>query len=312
MTSGIGPSAANFAALVHGGAGASADDVDGCRTAARAGRAAAANGGDALAAAIAAVVALEDDGRFNAGSGAVLCLDGTTVELDAAVMDSSGRLGAVACVQRVKNPVLVAQAVSQTPHWLLAGEGAERFARVAGFPVYEAIAERTTRRHQRMMANLQTEESVVPGVDNVLFRKHWNYATPWPDKPPPAPGSACDTVGAVVRDKQGRFAVACSTGGSAPSLLGRVGDTPIIGSGFYAGPHGAVAATGIGEHIVRHLLSYAVYQWIAEGAPLQAALERGIALFPDEIDVGLIAVSRTEAGSLSNRNMPVDLVDDAL
>src|SRR5690606_35625780 len=99
MTSGIGPSADSFAVVVHGGAGASVEDVDGCRKAARAGHSAAANGGDALAAAISAVVALEDDGRFNAGSGAVLCLDGTTIEHDAAVMDCSGRLGAVACVQ---------------------------------------------------------------------------------------------------------------------------------------------------------------------------------------------------------------------
>ena len=70
------------------------------------------------------------------GRGAIVGLDGTTIEFDAAVMDSNGRLGAVACLQRVKNPVLVAQAVSRSPHWLLAGEGAERFA-LKGMP--EAI-----------------------------------------------------------------------------------------------------------------------------------------------------------------------------
>lgn len=120
--------------------------------------------------------------------------------------------------------------------------------------------------------------------------------------------AACDTVGAVVRDRHGQFTVACSTGGSAPSLPGRVGDTPIIGSGFYAGPHGAVAATGIGEHIVRHLLSCTVYRWIEQGMPLRRALERGIGLFSGDIDVGLIAVSRGEAGS-SSRDMPVHVLE---
>jgi beta-aspartyl-peptidase (threonine type) len=300
------------AIVVHGGAGASLKDMDGCCTASQAGLVVLESDGDALTAAIAAVVALEDDGRFNAGSGSILCLDGMTVEMDAAVMDSRGRLGAVACIQRVKNPVLVAHAVSQTPHWLLAGEGAERFARTAGFAGHTAISERARQRHRDLIAQLDGADPALPGIDNLAFRKHWNYSTPWPGNDAPAPsGPGCDTVGAVVRDREGHFAVACSTGGSTPSLLGRVGDTPIIGSGFFAGPEGAVAATGIGEHIVRQLLAHAVYQWIADGMPLSQALERGIGLFPDEIDVGLIAVSRTEAGSRSNRNMPADIIDHA-
>jgi L-asparaginase/beta-aspartyl-peptidase (threonine type) len=83
-----------------------------------------------------------------------------------------------------------------------------------------------------------------------------------------------------------------------------VGDTPLIGCGFYAGPLGAVAATGVGEHIMRHLLAHTVYCWLADGMPLAAALRRGIELFPQEVDVGLIAVTREEAGSDSNRPMP--------
>jgi L-asparaginase/beta-aspartyl-peptidase (threonine type) len=141
----------------------------------------------------------------------------------------------------------------------------------------------------------------MPGVDNHAFMRFWNY-----QKPLSLPASAaCDTVGAVVRAPDGHFGVASSTGGSAPSLLGRVGDTPIIGSGFYAGPHGAVAATGIGEHIVRHLLAHRVYTWIEDGMPLEQALKRGIALFDEDVSVGLIAVSRTEAGSWGNRDMPL-------
>ncbi|USX18756.1 isoaspartyl peptidase/L-asparaginase [Oxalobacteraceae bacterium OTU3REALA1] len=119
-----------------------------------------------------------------------------------------------------------------------------------------------------------------------------------------APGQACDTVGAVVRDAAGHFAVAGSTGGCAPALLGRVGDTPIIGAGFYAGPAGAVAVTGIGEHIVRHLLAHTVHGWLAGGMRLAAALERALTLFDPAIDVGLIAVSATDSGARSNRDMP--------
>jgi L-asparaginase/beta-aspartyl-peptidase (threonine type) len=140
----------------------------------------------------------------------------------------------------------------------------------------------------------------MPGVGNDAFLRFWNYGST-PDMPA---GAACDTVGAVVRAPDGHFGVASSTGGSAPSLLGRIGDTPIIGSGFYAGPHGAVAATGIGEHIVRHLLAHRVYSWIEDGMPLAQALQRGIDLFGKDVPVGLIAVSRLEAGALSNREMP--------
>lgn len=288
------------AVVVHGGAGASREHEDGCVLAARRALAQLEVNGDALDAAITAVTTLEDDGRFNAGSGSVLGLDGATVEMDASIMDTRGRLGAVACVQSVKNPVQLARAVADTPHWLLAGEGAGRFARAIGMPEAHAVSERQRAAHRKIAAQLAGSVPAMPGVHNALFERFWNYNTPLhlPE------GSACDTVGAVVRGADGHFAVACSTGGSAPKLLGRVGDTPIIGSGFFAGPEGAVAATGIGEHIVRHLLARTVYGWMADGMPLDQALQRGVDLFDPEIVVGLIAVSRTEAAARSNSDMP--------
>ena len=288
------------AIVVHGGAGEPLEFQDGCERAAASARETLGAGGDALAAAIAAVVVLEDDGRFNAGSGAVLGLDGATIEMDASIMDTRGRLGAVACVRGVKNPVVLARAIADTPHWLLAGEGAQRFANAIGLPPSPPISERQREAHRKLLQELAGSVPVMPGVDNKLFERFWNYKTPLQL---PA-GKACDTVGAVVRDAQGHFAVACSTGGSAPSLLGRVGDSPIIGSGFYAGPEGAVAATGIGEHIVRHLLAHTVYGWIADGMPLQQALQRGVDLFAPDVDIGLIAVSRLDAGTCSNHDMP--------
>ena len=288
------------AVVVHGGAGASRDHEDACVLAARRALAQLEVNGDALDAAIAAVTAMEDDGRLNAGSGSVLCLDGATVEMDASVMDTRGRLGAVACVQDVKNPVLLARAIADTPHWLLAGEGAQRFARAIGLPQSRPITDRQRAEHRKLMAQMAGSVPVMPGVDNSVFARTWNYNTPL--ELPEA--TACDTVGAVVRGPDGHFAVATSTGGSAPSLLGRVGDSPIIGSGFYAGPEGAVGATGIGEQIVRHLLARTVYEWIAGGMPLQQALQRGIDLFDKDVVVGLIAVSRNDAGVCSNRDMP--------
>jgi L-asparaginase/beta-aspartyl-peptidase (threonine type) len=287
----------NAMIVVHGGAGSPSANSDGCEAAVRLGLAALNTADNALDGAIRSVVALEDDGRFNAGHGSNFCLDGVTIEMDAAVMDSTGSLGAVACLQRVRNPVLVARAVSETPHWLLVGEGAERFARVSGFAEYYAPSPKAQESYRRIIEGMQVRSDKDPAAP---FKLHWNYALPWEEA---IRRHGSGTVGAVVRDGRGNFAVATSTGGCAPSLLGRVGDTPIVGCGFFAGPRGAVAATGIGEYIVRQILARTVYQWIEHGVPLQAALDRGVALFTDEIDVGLIAVSETEAAASCNRDM---------
>lgn len=295
----------NGAIVVHGGAGAGRELDDGCTIAAEAARQRLEGGGDALAAAIEAIVSMENDSRFNAGSGAALGLDGETIEMDAAVMDTRGKLGAVSSLRAVKNPVLVARDVADTPHCLLTAEGAERFARLMGHMHYREVSAKARREHRKMLEKLSSQEAAMPGEDNDDFVKFWNYAC----SPEFKKGTVSDTVGAVVRDADGHFAVAGSTGGSAPSLLGRVGDTPLIGCGFYAGEYGAVAATGIGEHVIRTMLAGTVYRWIADGIPLDDALRRGVALISKDVDVGLIAVSRTEAGVFSNADMPQAVLD---
>lgn len=286
------------ALVVHGGAGASGELAGGCVRAALRGKHEL--GASALAAAIAAVVEMEDDGRFNAGSGAALCLDGVTVEMDASVMDSQGTLGAVACLRGIRNPVLAARTVALTPHWLLAGDGAAMLALEAGLPPSVAVNQRVRQEHQAMLARLRSGLPPTPDADGETYARFWESEA----RRESGSQAGSDTVGAVARDAHGVFAVASSTGGTAPSLQGRVGDTPIVGSGFYAGPHGAVAATGVGEHIVRHLLAYQVYGWIAGGMPLRQALVRGVSLFAPDVEVGLIAVSRDSAGAHSNRAMP--------
>ncbi|WP_312552677.1 isoaspartyl peptidase/L-asparaginase [Massilia sp.] len=289
-----------FAIVTHGGAGEPLEFADGCANAARSGRARFLETGDPLDAAVAAVLVFEEDERFNAGTGSVLCLDGATIEMDASIMDTRGRLGAIAGVRDVRNPILLARAVADTPHVLLVGEGADRLARALGLEAARPVSDKQREKHAKLLKELAGSVPLMPGIDNRMFDRFWNYKTPLQ-----LPKSAAhDTVGAVVRSPDGHFAVAGSTGGSAPSLLGRVGDTAIVGSGFYAGPLGAVAATGVGEHIVRHMLARTVYGYIEEGMPLQQALQRGIGLIDRGADTGLIAVTKTEAASCSNTHMP--------
>ena len=305
--------AQHIAVVVHGGAGSARSADDGCAAAAASAMRVLAGGGEALDAVVAAVTIMEDDERFNAGTGADLRLDGASIDLDAALMDTRGRLGAVAALRGVKNPVRLARAVADTPHHFLCGEGAQRLARLLGFAPYDPATDRARRRHQELLARLAGAQAAVDGAPNAAFARFWNYPAA-----PPAIGAAegntggtpgCDTVGAVARDGAGHFAVAGSTGGSAPALLGRVGDTPLIGCGFYAGPLGAIAATGTGEHIMRHLLAREVYQWITEGMALQQALQRGVGLFDAAIPIGLIALTRSEAAVCANRDMAHALLD---
>ena len=86
-------------------------------------------------------------------------------------------------------------------------------------------------------------------------------------------------------------------------LPGRVGDSPIVGAGLYAGPKAAVTVTGIGEEIMKRVLSKFVYDRIAEGRPPQAAANRGLSLFPEDVSIGIIAVSAGGWGEAANRDM---------
>lgn len=296
--------------VTHGGAGSTAEVLDGCEDAASLGLQILLASGSSLDAAVTSVVALEDDGRFNAGSGAHLGLDGETMELDAAVMDTRGTLGAVACLAAVRNPVLVARAVALTPHWLLAGVGALKFAQAMELDRPLSISAQSRQQHREMLEKLArpNTDPLSPGRSNDEFKRFWNYQMSWDEA---LVKYGCGTVGAVARDQDGHFAVATSTGGSPPSLNGRIGDTPIVGCGFYAGPKAAIAVTGIGEYIARQMLARTVYAWIEAGDPLDRALQRGVALFNPEIAVGLIGVTQTEAGGLSNQDMPYAVMADA-
>ncbi len=185
---------------IHGGAGVMRRDKPGEQQRAVLKRALEAAYGQetALDAATAAIVILEDSPLFNAGRGSCFNADGE-IEMDASVMEGKElRAGAVAAVRRIRNPVLAARAVMEkTRHVLLAGDGAERFARAQGLALEEPAYFATEKRLSALKRNLQYHHG---------------------------------TVGAVALDQDGNLAAATSTGGYTGKLPGRIGDSPLIGA----------------------------------------------------------------------------------
>lgn len=292
---------------MHGGVGESMDKLDGCVSAADAGMDRLLKGEEALAGAVAASVVFEDDPRFNCGTGSWPGMDLETIEMDASVMDSRGRLASVACIQRVKNPILVARQLAETPQTLLAGEGAVSFARTVGFPEYYYLVDEARKKSADTMRELlQGNNPDFPREwVNFDIPAYWNFKRRWED----VQKQFCrDTIGVVTQDAGGHFAVCVSTGGSCPMMLGRVGDAALPGVGFFAGTKGAVAVTGIGEYNSRVVLAHTVYRWIESGMPLQQALDLGVADLPEDIDTGIIGVTATEAATSANRPMPTHII----
>lgn len=289
--------AAPPAAVVHGGAGSPRTRMDGTDPAAAKALARLKAGDGALDAALAGVVVMEDDPRFNAGTGANIRLDGKTIQMDAACMDgATGGFGAVAAIERVKNPVLVARKVMDSPHILIVGEGATRFARAMGFPDYDPTCAENQARFKRVQHILKgSDPRQLDAWKRYDWKKGWNFPTPLKE----ALGSP-DTVGCVTRDSQGRFAAAISTGGTTITFYGRVGDVPMFGAGIYAGPKGAVACTGNGEDIVKHLVAKATYDLLAQGLSAQEAVDRALRAFPADIDLGLVAIGPASTGGGCN------------
>lgn len=294
-----------YGIVAHGGAGSPADLSDGCREAADAGAEILERGGAALDAVVEAARILEDDGRFNAGRGSVPRLDGKTTEMDAAVMDSRGNIGVVISIRGIGNPVLVARAVIDTPHVALSGQGAAAFARKRGFKPLGEISPVAIMRYREMKQRIR--EGRVGDV-NPLWMGHsieglWNF-----EEVSYRGIFSCDTIGAVAVDRHGNTAVANSTGGALPMMLGRVGDSPMVGCGFFAGPACAVAVTGLGEEIIRRMLAKTVYDLVSRGSDIRTACEEGIEMLPPEIPVGVIGISGTGHAMISNREMAAHAV----
>ncbi len=259
------------AILTHGGAGSNPDDADGTLLAAQAGMAVMAKDLSALDAVVHAVSLLEDDPRFNAGTGSQRRADRQTVQMDASCMSSDGQFGAVTCVEDVKNPIAIAQGVLlHSAHILIAGNGA------------------------RLLAN--SHNIIMQPLDNSAASDN-QYNSDSVERRP-----SCDTVGAVAFDGT-RFAVALSSGGLKNAAIGRVSDVPLPGCGLYCGPLGAIACTGVGEFIALKMLAREVYGWLEQSMIPQDAVQKALMLFDKSIDVGLIVLTRNGVASDSRNGM---------
>jgi isoaspartyl peptidase/L-asparaginase-like protein (Ntn-hydrolase superfamily) len=292
---------ARAAAIAHGGVGSLPEWSDGCRSAVDAALAALEAGSDPVDAAVAGVVLLEDDPRFNAGTGSCVRLDGESIQMDASVMRSDGKFGAVAGIERVKNPVRVARAVMDSPHLLLQGDGATRFARTLGMTDYDPATPESLRRSRKQQALLLSQDAPLEWR-SFDWRAHWNFDSLVPETLR-ADANAHDTVGVAVRSANGSFGVALSTGGLSLALRGRVGDVPILGAGLYAGQDGAVAATGSGERVVEVGLARKVHDLLASGSSVKDAADVAVALIRGRGDIGVIVISAQALVAIADRPM---------
>ncbi|MDT5156536.1 MAG: L-asparaginase / beta-aspartyl-peptidase [Acidobacteriota bacterium] len=202
--------------------------------------------GGCLDAVIAAITLLEDSPLFNAGKGAVFTNAGTN-ELDSSIMDGRTlKAGAVAGLKRIKNPILLARLVmEQSPHVMLAGDGAESFAVQKGVELVDPKYFYTEERWQQLQRQKEAEQNPPPKKSKLEGR-----AQPFEDH-------KFGTVGAVCLDRAGNLGAGTSTGGMTNKRFGRVGDSPIIGAGTYADNETcAVSCTGDGEYFIRSVVAH--------------------------------------------------------
>ncbi len=238
-----------------------------------AGRAVLDGGGHGLDAVCAAVEVLEDCPLFNAGRGSVFTHDGT-IEMDASVMSGADlAAGAVAGVTGIRNPVRAAALVlKKSPHVLLIGAGAERFAESCGLEREDPGYFQTARRREEYLAAQKQA------------------------------GEQFGTVGAVCLDGAGNLSAASSTGGITFKEYGRVGDSPVIGAGVYADNAScAVSCTGEGEFFLRRAAAKRIAAMVEFGG---FSLEAAVAAVLDNIRTlggkgGLIAVDTAGRAAIS-------------
>jgi N4-(beta-N-acetylglucosaminyl)-L-asparaginase len=176
------------------------------------------------------------------------------VQLDACIMSGEGhRAGSVAALEGIRHPISAARRVMEkTPHVLLVGEGARMFALEEGL---ESVENQTTERYDAWRKKRAAAKAPAKGADK-------------------NPGNH-DTIALLVLGADGNIAGGCSTSGWGGKLPGRVGDSPIIGSGLYVDNEvGAAGATGLGENVMRYCGSFLVVELMRQGMlPEEACLE---------------------------------------
>lgn len=239
------------------------------------------NGG-AVDAVEAAVSNMEDSGLFDAGKGSVLTISGN-VEVDAGIMDGrSMRIGAVAAVKNVANPIKLARMIMEkTSHVIIAGDGAAELAKLWKLytPTHKLYSDAKSRRYEDMLRDYKSGKGYFSG--NLKLISELGIG---------------DTVGAVALDKDGNLAAGTSTGGVWLKLDGRVGDSPIPGAGYWAqNGVAAFSASGLGEVIVRSMVCIRAAYLVENGLSIGEALRRVVDDVTKRYGNGLVGVIGIDA-----------------
>lgn len=264
-------------------------------------------GGNSLDAVEAGVKVAEDDPTvLSVGFGGLPDERGV-VTLDAAIMDWRARIGSVICVENIHNPISLARLVLEdTEHTILAGDGAYEFAIKNGFKPENLLTPESIRRfHEWKLTKSSKPEEIHTDDFKIIETKHDKINE----------DGFHDTIGMVAIDKDGHVSASCTTSGMAWKLHGRVGDSPIIGSGLYVdGEIGGAASTGRGEECIRACGSFLIVELMRNGkSPSEACrlacervykLNRLSSINRDHVfQVGFIALNvKGEYGAYSVRD----------
>lgn len=234
------------------------------------------NGGDAGDAIETAVKEVEDFPYYKSVGFGGLPNEEMEVELDAAYMDGDTLdIGAVAAIKDYANPIAIARHLSKEKvNNLLVGQGGEKYAHKAGFERKNMLTERAKIHYHNRIKEVREQEI--------------------------KPYTGHDTVGMVCLDTHGKMTSATSTSGLFMKKAGRVGDSPLAGSGFYVDSKvGGASATGLGEDIMKGCMSYEIVRLMKEGMHPQDACEKAVNIFDQELrerrgqagDISLIAMN---------------------
>ncbi|MBD2361593.1 isoaspartyl peptidase/L-asparaginase [Anabaena minutissima FACHB-250] len=273
--------------IIHGGAGSSLHGKGGLEAVRRSLHAIVEEvyaqllkGVDASLAVVQGCQLLEDEPRFNAGTGSVLQSDGQ-IRMSASLMDSaSGHFSGVINVSRVKNPINLAQVLQKSPDRVLSDYGAAELARELQLPSYNALTE------------LRLQEWIQERQDNFKSTMAGVVAEP---ELLETSNAGRGTIGVVVLDAYGNLATGTSTGGKGFERIGRVSDSAMP-AGNYATSHAAVSCTGIGEDIIDECLAPKIVIRVTDGMSLKEAMQKSFAeAHNNKKDFGAIALDATGA-----------------
>ncbi len=238
-----------------------------------------ATGASATEAVILGCQLLEDNPRFNAGTGSVLQSDGQ-IRMSASLMDGAAqRFSGVINVARVQHPIDLAAYLQQEQDHVLSDYGSAELARLLGCPVYDPATD------------LRLQEWLEERSDNFTREMAGVVA----EGEPIASEAGRGTIGVVALDQEGRLAAGTSTGGKGFERMGRVSDSAMP-AGNYASPQAGISCTGIGEDIIDECLAAKIVIRVTDGLSLARAFERSLTeAQQNQRDLGAIGLDRTGA-----------------